>query len=55
MKADELEHALKVSHEAGILGLLAGYDLDLQGAAVNRVLESRLIRFAMLPFLRSLF
>jgi digeranylgeranylglycerophospholipid reductase len=55
MKAHELEHALKVSHEAGILGLLAGYDLDLQGAAVNRVLESRLIRFAMLPFLRSLF
>jgi geranylgeranyl reductase family protein len=55
MKEDELEKALRMSHEAGILGLIAGYDMDLQGKAVNRVLESRLIRFAVLPFLRSIF
>lgn len=55
MKEEELERALRVSHEAGILGLIAGYDMDLQGKAVNRVLESKLIRFAVLPFLRSIF
>lgn len=55
MRNEEMERALKVSHEAGILGLIAGYDMDLQGRAVNRLLESRLIRFAVLPFLRSLF
>jgi geranylgeranyl reductase family protein len=54
MKGDELERALKVSHEAGILGIIAGYDFDLQHNAVNRVLESRLIRFCVLPFLRSI-
>jgi flavin-dependent dehydrogenase len=55
MKGEELERALRVSHQAGILGLIAGYDMDLQGKAVTRVLESRLIRFAVLPFLRSIF
>ena len=54
MKGDELEKALKVSHEAGILGIIAGYDMDLQRSAVNRVLESRLVRFCVLPFLRSI-
>jgi geranylgeranyl reductase family protein len=55
MKNEELEKALKVSHEAGILGRIAGYDMDRQGKAVTRILESRLIRFAVLPFIRSIF
>jgi digeranylgeranylglycerophospholipid reductase len=55
MRGGELERALQISSEEGVLSLLTGYDMDLQGAAVSRVLRSRLIRCAILPFLRSLF
>jgi len=55
MGGGELERALRISSEEGVLGLLTGYDMDLQGAAVSRVLRSRLISCAVLPFLRSLF
>ena len=55
MRGEELERALRISSEGGVLSLLTGYDMDLQGAAVSRVLRSRLIRCAVLPFLRSLF
>ena len=55
MRDGELERALRISSEEGVLSLLTGYDMDLQGAAVGRVLRSRLIRCAVLPFLRSLF
>lgn len=55
MRDDELERGIDSANRAGILGAISGYDLDLQGKAVNRVLESRLLRFAILPFLRSLF
>jgi geranylgeranyl reductase family protein len=55
MRDEELEKGVESAYKAGILGAISGYDLDLQGKAVNRVLESRLIKFAVLPFLRSLF
>lgn len=55
MREEELERGIESAYRAGILGAISGYDLDLQGKAVNRVLESRLLRFAILPFLRSLF
>jgi len=55
MREEELERGVESAYRAGILGAISGYDLDLQGKAVNRVLESRLLRFAILPFLRSLF
>jgi digeranylgeranylglycerophospholipid reductase len=55
MKEEELERGIESAHRAGILGAISGYDLDLQGRAVNRVLESRLLRFAIMPFIRSIF
>jgi geranylgeranyl reductase family protein len=55
MKDKELERALQTSSDEGVLSLLSLYDLDLQGAAVGRVLRSKLIRYAILPFFRSLF
>jgi geranylgeranyl reductase family protein len=55
MRNRELERALRISSEEGVLSLLTGYDMDLQGAVVGRVLRSRLIRCAIMPFLRSLF
>jgi len=55
MRGGEFERTLQISSEEEVLSLLAGYDMDLQGAAVSRVLRSRLIRCAILPFLRSLF
>jgi geranylgeranyl reductase family protein len=55
MKCEELERALQISSEEGVLSFLTVYDLDLQGAAIGRVFRSRLIRYALLPFLRSLF
>jgi len=55
MKEEELERGIASAQRAGILGTISGYDLDLQRKAVNRILESRLLRFAVMPFLRSLF
>lgn len=55
MREEELERGIESAHRTGILGTISGYDLDLQGEAVNKILESRLLRFAVMPFLRSLF
>lgn len=55
MREEELEKSIAYAQRSGILGAISGYDLDLQGEAVNKVLESRLLRFAVMPFLRSLF
>jgi digeranylgeranylglycerophospholipid reductase len=55
MREEELERGIESAQGTGILGAISGYDLDLQGKAVNRILESKLLRFAVMPFLRSLF
>ena len=55
MREEELERGIEYAQGTGILGAISGYDLDLQGKAVNKILESKLLRFAVMPFLRSLF
>jgi digeranylgeranylglycerophospholipid reductase len=55
MREEELERGIASAQGTGILGAISEYDLDLQGKAVNKILESKLLRFAVMPFLRSLF
>lgn len=55
MKEKELEKVMTEAHREGLLERLVSYDMDLQGEVVDKLVRSRLIRYAILPFLRSLF
>ncbi|MGQ9759813.1 MAG: lycopene cyclase family protein [Candidatus Methanomethylicaceae archaeon] len=55
MRDNELESVLTEAYSEGLIERLASYDMDLQGAIVDKLLKTKLIRCAILPFLRSLF
>ncbi|MDD1775875.1 MAG: NAD(P)/FAD-dependent oxidoreductase [Candidatus Methanomethylicus sp.] len=55
MTAIEMERALEELKKINLLDSLLGYDMDLQGSAVGRVIRSRLARHAIIPLLRSFF
>ncbi|MEM3366262.1 MAG: NAD(P)/FAD-dependent oxidoreductase [Candidatus Methanomethyliaceae archaeon] len=55
MKEEELERIMAEAYNEGLLDKLMGYDMDLQGRVIARIARSRLVRYAVLPFLRSLF
>ena len=55
MKEEELERVMAEAYNKGLMEKLAGYDMDLQGNVISRIARSRLARYAILPFLRSLF
>ncbi|MGC8936758.1 MAG: lycopene cyclase family protein, partial [Candidatus Methanomethylicaceae archaeon] len=54
MREEELERIMVEAHKYGLLEELVGYDMDLQGRLIDRVARSRLLRHALIPFLRSL-
>ncbi|MCX8181683.1 MAG: NAD(P)/FAD-dependent oxidoreductase [Candidatus Methanomethyliaceae archaeon] len=55
MREEELERAMAEAYSGGLLDKLAGYDMDLQGSVIAKIARSRLVRYAVLPLLRSLF
>ncbi|MEM3434197.1 MAG: hypothetical protein QXP27_08475, partial [Candidatus Methanomethyliaceae archaeon] len=55
MKEEGLERIMAEAYNEGLLDKLMGYDMDLQGRVIARIARSRLVRYAVLPFLRSLF
>jgi len=55
MSGFEMESALGEIGRIDLLNTVAGYDFDLQRAAVNRAIRSRLGIYAVLPLVRSIF
>ncbi len=55
MSGAEMERALEEVGRIDLLNAVAGYDFDLQSAAVTRAIRSRLAVYAILPVLRSIF
>ncbi len=55
MSGAEMEGALEEVARLDLLNTVAGYDFDMQRAAVNRAMKSRLSAYAVLPLIRSIF
>ncbi len=55
MHSDEMEDALEEISRLDLLNAVAGDDMDLQGSTVSKVIKSKLVRYAVLPLMRSIF
>ncbi len=55
MRGGEIDRIMEAASSGGMLNILMGYDLDLQGGALGRVFKSRMTRHLLCPMIRSLF